>query len=53
MTETTTNILSCGFVVVDRRRNLTTKDAGVVTVLDDLSGFFEAGHLSAIMGRYP
>ena len=25
-------------------------DAGVVTVLDDLSGFFEAGHLSAIMG---
>lgn len=25
-------------------------EAGVVTVLDDLSGFFEAGHLSAIMG---
>lgn len=27
------------------------EDAGVVTVLDDLSGYFGAGHLSAIMGR--
>ena len=25
----------------------------MVTVLDDLSGFFEAGHLSAIMGAAP
>ena len=31
----------------------TAKDAGLVTVLDDINGSFEAGHLSAIMGGVP